>query len=48
VAYKFNYYDLSNHIIQLMRWSAHQSEDELLTATVAYVHTETFFANGDL
>jgi transcriptional regulator with XRE-family HTH domain len=48
VAYKFSYYDLSNHIIQLMRWSAHQSEDELLTATVAYVHTETFFANGDL
>jgi transcriptional regulator with XRE-family HTH domain len=48
VAYKFNYYDLSNHIIQLMRWSAHQSEDEILTATVAYIHTETFFANGDL
>jgi transcriptional regulator with XRE-family HTH domain len=48
VSYKFNYYDLSDHIIQLMRWSAHQSEDELLTATVAYVHTETFFANGDL
>ena len=48
VAFKFGYLDLSARLIDLMRSAAQLAEDPLLLATVAYVRTETFFANGDL
>jgi transcriptional regulator with XRE-family HTH domain len=48
VASKYGYDDLSDRIIELMRWAAGHSDDPLLHASVAYVRTETFFANNDL
>jgi transcriptional regulator with XRE-family HTH domain len=48
VASKYGYIDLSDRIIQLMRWASNYSDDPLLHASVAYVRTETFFANNDL
>ncbi|MFI0576120.1 helix-turn-helix domain-containing protein [Streptomyces tendae] len=44
VAYKFGARDLSARLIDLMRWAAPEASDPMLTATVAYVRTETFFA----
>ena len=44
VAYKFGARDLSARLVDLMRWAAPEADDPLLTATVAYVRTETFFA----
>ncbi|MFI1165677.1 helix-turn-helix domain-containing protein [Streptomyces sp. NPDC020801] len=44
VAYKFGARDLSARLIELMRWAALEADDPLLSATVAYVRTETFFA----
>ncbi|MFE0887146.1 helix-turn-helix domain-containing protein [Streptomyces rochei] len=44
VAYKFGARDLSARLIDLMRWAAPEASDPTLTATVAYVRTETFFA----
>ncbi|MEW2250376.1 helix-turn-helix transcriptional regulator [Streptomyces sp. NPDC006975] len=44
VAYKFGARDLSARLIDLMRWAAPEAGDPLLTASVAYVRTETFFA----
>ncbi|MGV9455000.1 helix-turn-helix domain-containing protein [Streptomyces sp. NPDC003635] len=44
VAFKFGAYDLSARLIDLMRWAAPEARDPLLTACVAYVRTETFFA----
>ncbi|MFE0802692.1 helix-turn-helix domain-containing protein [Streptomyces sp. NPDC058812] len=44
VAYKFGARDLSARLIDLMRWAAPEASDPVLTATVAYVRTETFFA----
>ncbi|MEV5762765.1 helix-turn-helix transcriptional regulator [Streptomyces tendae] len=44
VAYKFGARDLSARLIDLMRWAAPEAADPVLTATVAYVRTETFFA----
>ncbi|WP_331763515.1 helix-turn-helix transcriptional regulator [Streptomyces anthocyanicus] len=44
VAYKFGARDLSARLIDLMRWAAPEAGDPMLTATVAYVRTETFFA----
>ncbi|MGW0708268.1 helix-turn-helix domain-containing protein [Streptomyces sp. NPDC002643] len=44
VAYKFDAYDLSARLIELMRWAAPETENTLLAAAVAYVRTETFFA----
>ncbi|WP_455354878.1 helix-turn-helix domain-containing protein [Streptomyces sp. SYSU K217416] len=44
VAYKFGAHDLSARLIELMRWAAVRADDPLLTASVAYVRTETFFA----
>ncbi|MFS8200613.1 helix-turn-helix domain-containing protein [Streptomyces sp. CWNU-52B] len=44
VAYKFGALDLSARLVELMRWVAPEAEDPLLTAAVAYVRTETFFA----
>lgn len=44
VAYKAGAYDLSARLIELMRWSARRTDDELLTAAAAYVRAETFFA----
>ncbi|MFF4061507.1 helix-turn-helix domain-containing protein [Streptomyces sp. NPDC001668] len=46
VAYKFGARDLSARLIELMRWAAPEAGDPLLTASVAYVRTETFFAAG--
>lgn len=48
IAYKFGYLDLSARIIDVMRTLALAVEDPLLTASVAYVRAETFFANDDL
>lgn len=48
VASKYGYDDLSDRIIELMRWSSTYSDNALLHASVAYVRTETFFANNDL
>jgi transcriptional regulator with XRE-family HTH domain len=48
VAGKYGHYDLSARIIELMRRLAHDIDDELLSAVVAYVRTEVFFANGRL
>lgn len=44
VAYKYGYHDLSARLIELMRSASDLSEDPLLTASTAYVRTETFFA----
>jgi transcriptional regulator with XRE-family HTH domain len=44
VAYKFGHRDLSARLVELMRWAAAQTENELLGQVVAYVRTETFFA----
>lgn len=48
IAYKFGYLDLSSWIIELMRRMSGQLQNELVGAATAYVHTETFFATGDL
>jgi transcriptional regulator with XRE-family HTH domain len=45
VAYKFGAYDLSARYVELMRWAAANADDPILTASVAYVRTETFFAS---
>ncbi|MFF4752641.1 helix-turn-helix domain-containing protein [Streptomyces sp. NPDC002514] len=44
VAYKVGARDLSARMIELMRWAVPASEDPVLTSSVAYVRTETFFA----
>jgi len=44
VAYKYGARDLSARLVELMRWAAPTAQDPLLTATVGYVRTETFFA----
>ncbi|MET9354472.1 helix-turn-helix transcriptional regulator [Streptomyces sp. NPDC006617] len=44
VAYKFGARDLSARLVDLMRWAVPEAGDPVLTATVAYVRTETFFA----
>ncbi|WP_369389387.1 helix-turn-helix domain-containing protein [Streptomyces sp. CG1] len=44
VAYKFGARDLSARLIDVMRWATPEAEDPLLSASVAYVRTETFFA----
>ncbi|MFJ8349005.1 helix-turn-helix domain-containing protein [Streptomyces sp. NPDC094153] len=44
VAYKFGSRDLSARMIDLMRWAVPEANDPTLTASVAYVRTETFFA----
>ncbi|WP_327695744.1 helix-turn-helix domain-containing protein [Streptomyces sp. NBC_00459] len=44
VAYKFGARDLSARLIDLMRWAGAEAGDPLLSASVAYVRTETFFA----
>ncbi|MGW2740874.1 helix-turn-helix domain-containing protein [Streptomyces sp. NPDC001450] len=44
VAYKFGARDLSARLIELMRWAVPEAGEPLLTASVAYVRTETFFA----
>ncbi|MFB7595776.1 helix-turn-helix domain-containing protein [Streptomyces sp. NPDC056160] len=44
VAYKFGARDLSARLIELMRWAVPEADDALLSASVAYVRTETFFA----
>ncbi|MFD5497025.1 helix-turn-helix domain-containing protein [Streptomyces sp. GDS52] len=44
VAYKFGARDLSARLVELMRWAAPEADDPALTASVAYVRTETFFA----
>ncbi|MBX9393057.1 helix-turn-helix transcriptional regulator [Streptomyces sp. TRM72054] len=44
VAYKFGAHDLSARLVELMRWAVPQADDPLLSASVAYVRTETFFA----
>ncbi|MDA0634363.1 helix-turn-helix domain-containing protein [Nonomuraea sp. CA-218870] len=46
VAFKFGAYDLSARYIELMRWAAAKTGDPILTSTVAYVRTETFFASN--
>ncbi len=44
VAYKFGARDLSARLVELMRWAAPEADDPTLTASVAYVRTETFLA----
>lgn len=44
-AYKFGAHDLSARLVELMRWVSPEAGDPLLTASVAYVRTETFFAS---
>jgi len=43
-AYKSGARDLSARLVELMRWAAPEAGDPLLSASVAYVRTETFFA----
>ncbi|MFF8385140.1 helix-turn-helix domain-containing protein [Streptomyces kanasensis] len=43
VAYKYGARDLSARLIDLMRWAAPQADDPVVSATVGYVRTETFF-----
>ncbi|MER6059856.1 helix-turn-helix transcriptional regulator [Streptomyces sp. NPDC001792] len=43
-AYKLGAHDLSARLVELMRWAAKEGGDPLLSASVAYVRTETFFA----
>ncbi|MFF0297756.1 helix-turn-helix domain-containing protein [Kitasatospora sp. NPDC004614] len=47
-AYKYGYRDLSGRLIELMRWAVAIAEDPALTAVVAYVRTEVFFAANRL
>ncbi|MEW1647937.1 helix-turn-helix transcriptional regulator [Streptomyces sp. NPDC091219] len=42
--YKSGALDLSARMVELMRWAAPEAGDPLLSASVAYVRTETFFA----
>ncbi|MBD0837154.1 helix-turn-helix domain-containing protein [Streptomyces sp. TRM68416] len=44
VAFKFGAHDLSARLVELMRWAVPEADDPLLSASVAYVRTETFFA----
>ncbi|MCD7440479.1 helix-turn-helix domain-containing protein [Streptomyces lincolnensis] len=44
VAYKYGAFDLSARLVELMRWAVPEAGDPLLTSSVAYVRTETFFA----
>ncbi|MFD9204795.1 helix-turn-helix domain-containing protein [Streptomyces sioyaensis] len=44
VAYKHGAQDLSARLIDLMRWTARQTDNPVVDATTAYVRTETFFA----
>jgi transcriptional regulator with XRE-family HTH domain len=44
VAYKAGAHDLSARLIELMRWASNSTNDQLFTATAAYVRAETFFA----
>lgn len=44
VAFKYGALDLSARLVELMRWAVPEAGDPLLTASVAYVRTETFFA----
>lgn len=44
VAYKYGARDLSARLVDLMRWAAAHTENDLIHASVAYVRTETFFA----
>ncbi|MGW5248538.1 helix-turn-helix domain-containing protein [Streptomyces sp. NPDC004129] len=44
VAYKFGAIDLSARLIELMRWAVPEAGDPVLSASVAYVRTEIFFA----
>ncbi|MGW4021611.1 helix-turn-helix domain-containing protein [Streptomyces sp. NPDC005009] len=44
VAYKFGAQDLSARMVELMRWAVPEADEPMLTASVAYVRTETFFA----
>ncbi|MFE0462252.1 helix-turn-helix domain-containing protein [Kitasatospora sp. NPDC058965] len=44
VAYKYGYTDLSARLVALMGWAASIADDPALTAAVAYVRTEVFFA----
>lgn len=43
VAFKFGAHDLSARLIELMRWAAPHAESPIVSASVAYVRTETFF-----
>ncbi|MGW7529673.1 hypothetical protein [Streptomyces sp. NPDC054783] len=43
-AYKLSAHDLSARLVELMRWATVEAGDPLLSASVAYVRTETFFA----
>ncbi|MEV6513526.1 transcriptional regulator [Streptomyces sp. NPDC051642] len=43
-AFKSGARDLSARLVELMRWAAPEAGDALLSASVAYVRTETFFA----
>ncbi|MEU0104006.1 MULTISPECIES: helix-turn-helix transcriptional regulator [unclassified Streptomyces] len=44
VAFKYGAHDLSARLIELMRWVVAETGDPLLSASVAYVRAETFFA----
>lgn len=44
VAFKYGAHDLSARLIELMRWAVPEADDPLLSASVAYVRAETFFA----
>ncbi|MET9964449.1 helix-turn-helix transcriptional regulator [Streptomyces sp. NPDC006356] len=44
IAFKFGALDLSARLVELMRWAVPEAGDPLLTSSVAYVRTETFFA----
>ncbi|MEU6106141.1 helix-turn-helix domain-containing protein [Streptomyces flaveolus] len=44
VAYKYGARDLSARLVDLMGWAAPEANDPMLTASVAYERTETFFA----
>ncbi|MCF3130728.1 helix-turn-helix domain-containing protein [Streptomyces olivochromogenes] len=44
-AYKLGAHDLSARLVDLMRWAGPDAANPLLTASVAYVRTETFFAS---
>lgn len=43
IADKLGFCDLSARIIDVMRWAARQSGNEVVTGTAAYVRAETFF-----
>ncbi|MFD0318050.1 helix-turn-helix domain-containing protein [Streptomyces flavalbus] len=44
VAFKVGAHDLSARLIELMRWAVPEADDPVLSASVAYVRTETFLA----